>query len=64
MSEFENQYLQEPLSKDAILKDQKSTIQKLRLEIKVLKEKLSVAESQIEDLKSQIAYWENGGGVS
>lgn len=25
----------------------------------VLKEKLEIAESQIEDLKSQIAYWEN-----
>lgn len=41
-----------------------SAFQKLKLENKVLKEKLSVAESQIEDLKSQIAYWENGGGVS
>jgi len=37
-------------------------IQKLQLENKVLKEKLSVAESQIEDLESQIAYWENGEG--
>lgn len=32
---------------------------KLQLENTVLKEKLEIAESQIEDLKSQIAYWEN-----
>lgn len=33
--------------------------EKLQLENTVLKEKLKIAESQIEDLKSQIAYWEN-----
>lgn len=33
---------------------------RLNVEIKELKEKLSIAESQIEDLKLQIVYWENG----
>ncbi len=37
----------------------KSECEKLQLENTVLKEKLEIAESQIEDLKSQIAYWEN-----
>ena len=36
---------------------------RLNVEIKDLKEKLSIAESEIEDLKLQIVYWENGEDV-
>lgn len=42
------------------MKSLEKEIKKLKLENTVLKEKLSVAESQIEDLKSQVAYFENG----
>ena len=36
---------------------------RLNVEIKELKEKLSIAESEIEDLRLQIVYWENGEDV-